>query len=123
MTTSDADTRLARLATLCLALPQASSNGAQHTKFSVRGRTFAYHLVDHHGDGRVALCCKGPADENILLAKADPRRFFIPPYLGPKGWFALDLEVSDIDWDEIRELVVQSYRLVAPKRLAALVND
>ncbi len=123
MTTSDANARLARLATLCLALPQATSSGGQHTKFSVQGRTFAYHLVDHHGDGRVALCCKGPADENILLAKADPRRFFIPPYLGPKGWFALDLEVSDIDWDEIRELVVQSYRLVAPKRLAALVDD
>lgn len=67
--------------------------------------------------------CKGPADENMLLVRSDPRRFFIPPYIGPKGWFGLDLEASAIDWDEIRELVIQSYRLVAPKRLAALVDD
>ncbi len=123
MTSSDADTHLARLATLCLALPQATSSGGQHTKFSVQGRTFAYHLVDHHGDGRVALCCKGPADENVLLVTSDPRRFFIPPYIGPKGWFGLDLEASDIDWGEIRARVVQSYRIVAPKRLWALVDD
>lgn len=59
----------------------------------------------------------------MLPVTSDPRRFFIPPYIGPKGWFGLDLEASDIDWDEIRALVVQSYRLVAPKRLSALVDD
>ena len=116
------DARFQRLAVICLALPEVVSDGDRHTRFSVRGRTFAYHLVDHHGDGRVALCCKVPADENALLVKADPQRFFLPPYIGPKGWVGLDLDAGEVDWEEIRSLVTESYRLVAPRSLAAIVS-
>jgi hypothetical protein len=123
MSSGASDRHLAKVVRLCLALPETSRSGAQHTKFSVRDRTFAYHLVDHHGDGRVAVWCKVPADENRLLVEAHPRRFFIPPYLGPKGWIGLDLEAEGIDWDEVRSLVTESYRLVAPKRLTALVDS
>jgi hypothetical protein len=113
--------RFARLTKLCLALPESTASGEQHTAFVVRGRTFAYHLVDHHGDGRFALCCKLAAGENKRLAVAEPSRFFVPPYIGPKGWVGLDLDTADIDWKEIKRIVHASYRLVAPKNLAARV--
>ena len=44
----------------------------------------------------------------------------MPAYIGSKGWIALRLDRGDIDWDEVTELVTGSYRLIAPKRLAAL---
>jgi hypothetical protein len=110
--------RFARLTKICLALPGSTATGEQHTAFLVRGRTFAYHLVDHRGDGRFALCCKAAKGENARLASADQTRFFMPPYIGPRGWFGLDLDSADVDWKEIKRLVHASYRLVAPKSLA-----
>jgi predicted DNA-binding protein (MmcQ/YjbR family) len=52
----------------------------------------------------------------------DPDRFYMPAYIGPKGWVALRLDVGEVDWDEVAHLVANSYRLVAPKRLASLVG-
>lgn len=89
----------------------------------MRKRTFAYFLNDHHGDGIVGLNCKVLAGDNKILAAAQPDRFYIPAYLGSKGWAGLRLDVSEIDWEEVTELVSGSYRLVAPKRLAALVKQ
>lgn len=115
--------RLVRLTKICLALPEAirQYNG-QHAGFLVRKRTFAYYLNDHHGDGIVAVTCKVLPGDNVALAAAQPARFYLPAYIGPKGWVALRLDVGDVDWDEVGQLVVGSYQLVAPKRLAALVK-
>jgi predicted DNA-binding protein (MmcQ/YjbR family) len=84
----------------------------------VRGRTFGYYLNDHHGDGIVAFSCKVGPGENDLLARLHPERFYIPSYLGPRGWVALRLDPAEVDWGEVADLVTGSYRLVAPKRLA-----
>jgi hypothetical protein len=62
------------------------------------------------------------AGENARLAAADPVRFFIPPYIGAKGWFGLDMDAAEVDWKEIERLVRASYRLVAPKSLATRVD-
>jgi hypothetical protein len=113
----------ARLAGICAALPEVTGSGDQHTTFQVRGRTFAYYLDDHHGDGRVALCCKAAPGGNTALVASDPERFYLPTYVGPRGWVALRLDTGEVDWDEVAELVADSYRLVAPKRLAALVGE
>jgi predicted DNA-binding protein (MmcQ/YjbR family) len=107
---------------ICDELPEADVRPGQHLKATVRGKTFAYHLDDHHGDGRVAINVKvGPGEQAELVA-SDPARFFVPAYLGPKGWVGLHLDVGEVDEDEVRELVVDSYRLVAPKRLAAQLD-
>jgi predicted DNA-binding protein (MmcQ/YjbR family) len=53
---------------------------------------------------------------------SDPERFYLPSYVGPKGWVSLRLDFGSVDWDEVAELVLDSYRLVAPKRLAALAS-
>ena len=116
------DRRLVRLTKICLALPEAirQYNG-EHAGFLVRKRTFAYFLNDHHGDGIVAVTCKTLPGDNVALAAAQPARFYMPSYIGPRGWVALRLDVGAVDWDEVAELVVGSYLLVAPKRLAALI--
>ncbi len=118
------DRQLIQLSKICLELPEVTRwyNG-QHASFLVRKKTFAYFLNDHHGDGIVAVACKVLPGDNEALAGAQPRRFFLPAYIGPRGWVGLRLDLGEIDWDEVSELVRGSYRLVAPKRLAAMVED
>jgi hypothetical protein len=60
------------------------------------------------------------ADTGLALLQ-DPRAF-VPAYFGPKGWMGLDLTAAPVDWDEIAELVEESYRNTAPKRLVALLD-
>ncbi len=114
------DPRLARLTAICLALPEARREyWGRHAKFAVRGKTFAYYLDDHHGDGIVGLTCKAVPGENAARAAADPERFYLPAYTGKQGWVGLRLDRGPIDWGEVAELVEFSYRLAVPKRLAA----
>jgi phosphoribosylglycinamide formyltransferase-1 len=123
MTTSSDDPRLHRLAEICLALPETSwGTMGQHAKFLVRAKTFAYYLDNHHGDGIVALSCKAAPGINTMLVAADATRFYLPAYLAVNGWIGLRFDQGDIDWDEVAAFVRDSYRLVAPKRLAALVS-
>ena len=90
-----------------------------HTGFSVSGRRFAWLLVDHHGDGRLALHVKAPAGvQDALVARGGA--FSRPAYLGNRGWVAVDLDPgSGTDWDEVTELLEQAWRATAGKRLQA----
>src|SRR6266566_5223824 len=112
------DTRLARLTKLCLALPEAKREiQGQHARFHVRSRTFAYFLKDHHGDGIVSVTCKVDRAEMPVFLERDSTRFYVPEYIGPKGWVALCLDVKPVDWKEVASLVRGSYCRVAPKQL------
>jgi predicted DNA-binding protein (MmcQ/YjbR family) len=117
------DRRLIRLTKICLALPEATRcTQGRHAGFLVGKKTFVYFLDDHHGDGIVAVSCKVLPGDNAALAKAQPDRFYLPAYMAHNGWVALRLDVGEIDWEEVSELVACSYQLVAPKRLAAMVK-
>ena len=70
------------------------------------------------GDGRTSMWCKAPPGSQLILIGADPDRFFAPPYVGPKGWIGMRLD-NGPDWEEVAGLVRRSYRLIAPRRLAA----
>jgi predicted DNA-binding protein (MmcQ/YjbR family) len=122
MTAPDAeplDRRLVRLGAICLDLPEAKREvSGRHAAFRVRGRTFAYFLDDHHGDGVVGLNAKAPAGTAEALIEQDPERFYRPAYLGHRGWVGLRLDTDAVDWDEVTGVVVESYRLCAPKSLA-----
>ncbi|MBI5949755.1 MAG: MmcQ/YjbR family DNA-binding protein [Chloroflexi bacterium] len=113
------DDALARLREVCLAFPEAEERAEYppHAVFRVRGKTFAWYLENHHGDGRIAVAVKAPPGAQETLLAADPARFFFPPYLGPNGWVGLRLDTGAVDWDEVAFLAEQSYRLFAPKRL------
>jgi predicted DNA-binding protein (MmcQ/YjbR family) len=117
------DRRLVRLTKFCLALPEASRLlSGDHGSFTVRKKTFAYFLNNHHGDGIVAVSFKAAPGDNGKLVALDPARFYLPAYIGPRGWVGLRLDVGTVDWDEVADFVGDSYRLVAPKRLVELVK-
>jgi predicted DNA-binding protein (MmcQ/YjbR family) len=113
---------LARVRALCLALPGATEKPGPMPGFLVRGKTFAWFTDNHHGDGRVALTLKAAPGDQDLLVTADPIRFFRPPYVGQHGWIGARLD-RDPDWDELAALIRDSYRLIAPKRLVARLDD
>jgi hypothetical protein len=116
------DTTIDRVRDICRELPECEVEGDQHHKLSVRGKTMGWHTVDHHGDGRVALAVKAPPGENSALVEADPARFFLPPYVARHGYVGIYLDTGDVDWDEVRELIVDAYRLAAPRKLAQLLD-
>ena len=111
---------LAHVRELCLALPEVTerpSHGAP--TFFVRGkRAFVMAVTNHHGDGRFAIWCAAPAGLQRSLVEADPERFFVPPYVGHRGWLGVYLDV-EVDWDHFEDLVESAYRQIAPKTLIA----
>ncbi|MQA74705.1 MAG: hypothetical protein GEU88_10265 [Solirubrobacterales bacterium] len=112
-----------RISELCLALPEVTREEAPpHAAFRVRGRVFAWYLEDHHGDGTVGVSCKVHPDQDQALLAAHPERYYRPAYTR-RGWVGLRLDTPDISWAEVEELVTESFRLVAPKRLAAEIEE
>ena len=93
-----------------------------HADFRVRGRVFAYFLNDHHGDGIVSVCCKSELGENTDRVLREPNRYYLPAYIGPRGWFGFRLDLPHIDWGEVTAIVESSYRLVAPRKLVKILN-
>jgi hypothetical protein len=114
--------RRVRVIELCSSLPEVEVRDLNHIAFLVRKRTFAYYLYDHHGDGRVSLCVKTSGEEHRDLIQLTPNRFFLPPYIGKRGWVGLFLDLETVDWREASDLVLGSYRLIAPKRVALLAQ-
>jgi hypothetical protein len=117
---------LRRIRAICLALPEVSerlSHGAP--TFFVRGKkAFLMVLTDHHGDGRFAIWCAAPTGMQSMLVEADPERFFVPPYVGHRGWLGVRLD-RGIHWDELEGIAEDAYAEVAPARLveAAHLGD
>jgi hypothetical protein len=111
---------LARIRDLCLALPETSerpSHGAP--TFFVRGRrAFVMVLTDHHGDGRFAIWCAAAGGMQSMLVETDPERFFVPPYVGHRGWLGVRLDPG-ITADELAGIVEEAYAEVAPAKLVA----
>jgi predicted DNA-binding protein (MmcQ/YjbR family) len=94
------------------------SGGVGNPSFKVRDKIFA---MQHGMDGRPSLWVKAPEGVQGMLVQAVPERFFRPPYVGHHGWVALWLD-GELDWDELADLVEESYRMTAPKRLAAQIH-
>ncbi len=92
-----------------------------HASFLVRKKIFSYFLNNHHGDGVVGVTAKVASGDNAALVAAQPERFYLPAYIAHRGWVALRLDAGEVDWEEVAELMADSYRRVAPKTLAAKV--
>ncbi len=114
-----ADDPLETVRRLCLALPEATEriSHGEPTWF-VRGKKTFVMYADHHHDDRLAFWCAAPPGAQDALVASAPEQFFVPPYVGHRGWLGVWLDVP-IDWDEIAELVTDAYRTIAPKRLIA----
>jgi phosphoribosylglycinamide formyltransferase-1 len=113
------DPRLTHLTNITTELPATTRQlKGDHAAFLVRKKPFAYFLNDHHGDGIVSIACKVLPGDNSRLVESQPKRFYLPAYIGPRGWVALRLDRGKIDWNEVAELMHGSYLLLAPKSLA-----
>lgn len=105
---------------ICAALPETEelvSHGSPN--FRVRGgKVFAIFTVNHHGDGRVALWLAAPPGAQTLHVEAEPLHYFIPPYVGTRGWLGVRLD-RGIAWLRVAQLLREAYLQVAPTRLTA----
>lgn len=112
---------LSRLRSLCLSLPEAREVEAWgEPTFRVKTIFAMYAGADnHHGAGRASVWVKAPPLEQDILVKADPGRFFVPPYVGPKGWIGVYLDDPHTDWEHLAELLKDAWRMSSPKRLVA----
>ncbi len=108
-----------RLRRLCLALPDATEVARRRgPTYRINDKIFAMdrpYPRGTEGDSVPALWCKAPPGSQAVLIGADPDRFFVPPYVGRKGWIGMRLD-NRPDWTEVAALVERSYRLIAPKR-------
>lgn len=119
-----AETVLAHVRNACMALPEVSerpSHGSP-TWFVRDKKTIAMFVDNHHGDGHLGIWCAAPPGVQEVLVETEPERFFRPPYVGHRGWIGVDLAV-DPDWDEVREILVDAYRCVAPKTVLRQLDD
>ena len=116
--------RQAQLVKICEAFPEVvvEPGGESHLTFRIRKRIFAYYLFDHHDDGMIAFTCKSSLSEQRRLVRDDPISFFVPAYLGSRGWVAIRLDLDEVDWETVSELARRAYQDTAPRKLAALVD-
>ena len=118
------ETTLARIRRLCLDLPETSerpSHGAP--TFFVRGkRPFVMVLTNHHGDGRFAIWCAAPDGMQSMLVDGDAEKFFVPPYVGHRGWLGVRLD-RGLDWNELAGIAEDAYAEVAPPKLVEAARD
>jgi hypothetical protein len=118
-TARERDRTLGFIRKICLALPETSerlSHGAP--TFFVRNKTFVMVLNDHHADGRFAIWCAAGEGMQAMLVEADPERFFVPPYVGHRGWLGFRLD-RELDREELAGLLEDAYVEVAPPKLVA----
>jgi hypothetical protein len=118
VTAKERDRTLERLRELCLAFPEVEerpSHGAP--TFFVRGkRPFVMVMQDHHGDGRLAIWCAAGAGVQRMLVDGNPERYFVPPYVGHRGWLGARLD-RGLEWGELAGIVEDAYAVIAPAKL------
>lgn len=108
-----------KLRAICLALPEATEGGGVgNPTFRVRDKIFA---MQHPAQDGPSMWCKAPRGFQAMIVESDPEHFFVPPYVGKSGWIGVWLD-TELDWDHIAELIDESYRMTAPKRLLKLLS-
>lgn len=111
------ESALEQVRAICLVLPETSERPSHGSpSFFAARRNFVSFLDDHHGDGRLAIWCAAPEGMQQVLVEAGPERFFVPPYVGFRGWVGLRLDRSP-DWEEVADVIRKAYRTVANARL------
>lgn len=107
-----------RLRAVCMELPAVYEKEAWGVPtFRVEdGGMFAMTDVNHHGSGHIAVWVKAPPLAQADLVEQDPGRFFVPPYMGPKGWVGVRLD-SRVNWNDVRALLSEGHWMSAPARL------
>ena len=115
---------VAELRRICLELPEVTErlSHGEPTWFVNAKKTVVTLDDHHHGADHLGFWCPAPPGVQQHLVERDPDRFFRPPYVGVRGWIGVRIDRQP-DWAEIASIVEDAYRLVAPKRMVALLDD
>ena len=106
-----------RVEKIVSAFPEAEAKPeGRHMSLEVRGKRFGWFLVDHHGDGRVAINCKGSPEMHDILQQLAPVHFHVPKF-GSKAWVGMWLDGPKLDWHAVELALRAAYEKTAPKRL------
>lgn len=112
-----------RMREICGALPEVTERLSHgEPAWFVRGKKMFVTYADHHHDDRLAFWCAAPPGARDALVASDPQRFFVPPYVGGRGWLGVYLDVTPVDWAVVEDLVEDAYRVVAPRTLVARLD-
>jgi hypothetical protein len=107
---------ISRIRAICLGLPETVEKpfgGHTSPAFRVRDKMFVVIAED-----QTSMTVKAPNGVQGILVNADPERFFVPKYVGSKGWVGVRLDLAaPPDWEEMAEVIYESYCLLAPARL------
>lgn len=113
-----------RVRGVCMCLPEVTERLSHgEATWFVRDKKSFVMMSDHHHDDRLAFHCAAPVGVQEELVESEPDRFFRPPYVGGRGWLGVYLDVEPVDWDEIAAIVVDAYRVIAPTKLIALLDQ
>ena len=116
------ETALEHVRKICLALLDTEEKIAWGAPtWRVRGRLFVMFADNHHGDGRLAIWCNAPEGAQRDLVAADPKHFFVPPYVGVGGWVGLRLD-QGMGWKSVAGVIEQAYQMTAAKVKAKKKN-
>lgn len=121
----DSDPYLIRVRELALRFPDAAEKVSHGRPAFYTTKVFAYYggSVREAGEwqphNQAVMVLSEPETRPAL--EQDPR-CFVPAYLGPSGWIGLDLDAGT-DWDEVAELLEESYRLTAGVRRVARLDQ
>jgi len=109
---------LRRVRGLCLALPETSERMSHgQPTFFIGGKTaFVMYMDNHHNDGRLALWCAATPEIQQMLIRSSPERYFMPPYVGYRGWVGVRLD-RNLPWSEIAALIEDAFLTVAPPKV------
>ncbi len=111
-------TSLTKLRKTCMALPGTTERPSHGMPaWFVGKKQFAVFSNDHHGDGRIALVCAGTLEIQAMLVESDPDAYYVPPYVGHRGWLGVRLD-KDLPWAQVASLVEAAHALCvkAPRR-------
>ncbi|HXT64943.1 MAG TPA: MmcQ/YjbR family DNA-binding protein [Pyrinomonadaceae bacterium] len=121
-----ADQRRKRLVRISQSLPEVTvqplGHDGEHLVLQIGKKKLAYYQFDHHGDGMISLVCKSNLNEQRRLVQSDPELFFVPAYVGSRGWIGMRLDLDEVDWETATELLKRGYQEIAPRKLAMLLD-
>jgi hypothetical protein len=115
---------LEHLRAICMGFPEATErlSHGEPTWFVRDKKVFVMFDDHHHGAEHIAIWCPAPPGVQDALVDEEPDRFFVPPYVGHRGWIGVRLDV-EVDWEEVAGIAADSYRMVAPKKLISQLDN
>ncbi len=119
-----AGARRTKLVKILSSLPEVEVQPlGEHLGVRIRKKSLAYYQFDHHGDGMISLVCKSTSNEQRRLIQSDAETFFVPDYVGSRGWIGMRLDLDEVDWEAAKDLLKRGYQDIAPRKLAAMLDD